>query len=267
VVEETRAVLSLRPDDGPANLGRPQGGNASPVTRGRYGSCRATNGVRPLHPGEVFVFPRTLSVPCAPGETRSDFEREDVLSIAFRSSVESRQSLLRSSDGHARFSLAHTFWPSPRTRTASTISPRHPRQFLAKDATSCIPASCGTLCAFSLCRRHVGHVAPGWCAEACVLPASSRHGRRMAWRRHPRVETGKMDVCTMGNPPTAPGYSQSLTVPGLCSSPSSTRSNGLRHVDFAFIERRSSHFSEILAFAVFEVALLCVLAWRRHFRT
>ena len=37
------------------------------------------------------------------------------LRIVSRSSVPSRQSLLRSSDGHARFSLARTFWPSPHT--------------------------------------------------------------------------------------------------------------------------------------------------------
>jgi hypothetical protein len=82
-----------------------------------------------------------------------------------------------------------------------------------------------------------------------------------------RVETGKMDVCAMGNTSTVPGYSKSLTVTGLYTSPGSPRSNGLRHVDFAFIERRSSPFVEILAFVVFEVALQCVLAWRRHFRT
>jgi hypothetical protein len=92
------------------------------------------------------------------------------LRIVFRSSVPSRQSLLRSTDGHARFSLARTFWPSPRTRTASIISPRHPRPFSAKGATSCMPALRGTLCALSWCRPHA---ATGCCADGGVFPASS----------------------------------------------------------------------------------------------
>jgi|MudIll2142460700_1097286.scaffolds.fasta_scaffold66328_2 hypothetical protein len=91
-----------------------------------------------------------------------------------------------------------------------------------------------------------------------------------------------MDVSAMGNPTAVPEYSRSLAVRGLRISPSSPRSKALRPVGFAFIERRSApvegpaaarhwlwgcSLTEILAFVAFEIAVRCVLTWRRHFRT
>ena len=49
-------------------------------------------------------------------------------------------------------------------------------------------------------------------------------------------------VSSIGNPPALPGDSQSLTVPGLCTSPTRPRSRRLRLVGPILVRRRSGPF-------------------------
>jgi len=96
------------------------------------------------------------------------------------------------------------------------------------------------------------------------------------------VETGKMDVRVIGTRTAVPEYAHRLTIPGFRTASSPPGRETLRPVGFAFIERRSvfaegaaaaRHWlwecpvTEIIAFVAFEIAVRCVVAWRRHFRS
>ena len=85
----------------PPALGRPAPGRAAPLLRG------------PLNPAPQI----------------SHRHGEPTTMLRSRSPSILGQALLRSADGHARFSLAHTPRPSTRPHTASSTSPRHPRPF------------------------------------------------------------------------------------------------------------------------------------------
>jgi len=78
------------------------------------------------------------------------------------------QALLRSSDTHARFSLAHTFPTSSAPTTPALGKHDIQRHFAVERTTSCMPAYRGTVRANSSCG---GHAATGSRADSCAFPA------------------------------------------------------------------------------------------------